>query len=205
LVRPPGFFAGLEYIGQLHGTYLLCAGTSELVIVDQHAAHERITFERLRQSHRQREVARQRLLFSIPIEIDDATMAAVRERSALQAMGDLGFEVENFGPSTLLLRAVPDLLKNVDPKSLVTDLIACLAEENPDGQASGRDLARFDHVFATMACHCALRAGDAVSRDQAVALLVQLDDVDLRSHCPHGRPVLLRMPLSEIEQRLGRT
>ncbi len=207
LVRASGFFAGLDYIGQLHGTYLLCAGTSELVIVDQHAAHERITFERLRQAHRRREVARQRLLFPLPIEMDDATASAVGEREALQAMDDLGFELEAFGPSTLLLRAVPDLLKNVDPKTLVTDLLACLAEEHADGQASGRDLAeaRFDHIFATMACHCALRAGDAVSRDQVVALLSQLDEVDLRSHCPHGRPVLLRMPLGEIEQRLGRT
>ena len=65
--------------------------------------------------------------------------------------------------------------------------------------------ASFDKVFATMACHGALRAGDAVSAEEARALLVQLDGVDLRSHCPHGRPVLLRMPVTEIEQRLGRT
>jgi DNA mismatch repair protein MutL len=200
-VAATGFFGGLEYIGQVHRTYLICESRDELVIVDQHAAHERITFERLRQSHRQRQVVRQRLLFPIPIEIDEQAMATVREGAALEILGQLGFEVEDFGPQTLLLRAVPDLLKKVDPKPLLLDVIAGLAgdEHGNDAQAS------FDKVFATMACHGALRAGDVVSREQALALLVQLDAVDLRSHCPHGRPVLLRMPVTEIEQRLGRT
>ena len=208
IVRPSGFFANLDYIGQLHATYLICAGDNELVIVDQHAAHERITFERLRQSHGTRQVARQRLLFPIPIEIDEDSLAAVRGGSALGTLDDLGFEVEDFGPKTLLLRAVPDLLKKVDPKPLLVDVIAGLTSDEPaDGRATGSDIAKagFDHVFATMACHGALRGGDVVSREEAVALLAQLDEVDLRSHCPHGRPVLLRMPLGEIEQRLGRT
>lgn len=206
VVRGPGFFASLEYVGQIHATYLICEGENELVIVDQHAAHERVTFERLRQSHQQRQVARQRLLFPIPIEIDEASMAEVRAGTGLQSLADLGFEVEDFGPKTLLLRAVPDLLKKVDPKPLLIDVIAGLSTDEPEGQ-SGSDIAkaRFDHVFATMACHGAIRAGDLVSREEAVALLAQLDEVDLRSHCPHGRPVLLRMPIGEIEQRLGRT
>ena len=196
-----GFFGSLEYIGQVHRTYLICESRDELVIVDQHAAHERVTFERLRQSHRQRQVARQRLLFPIPIEIDEQAMAAVREGGALAALGQLGFEVEDFGPKTLLVRAVPDLLKKVDPKPLLIDVIAGIASEEPGNTAQ----AGFDKVFATMACHGALRGGDVVSREQALALLSQLDGVDLRSHCPHGRPVLLRMPVAEIEQRLGRT
>jgi DNA mismatch repair protein MutL len=196
-----GFFGSLEYIGQVHRTYLICESQDELVIVDQHAAHERVTFERLRQSHRQRQVVRQRLLFPIPIEIDEQSMTAVRDGAALESLGQLGFEVEDFGPLTLLVRAVPDLLKKVDPKPLLLDVIAGLAvgEQGEGAQAS------FDKVFATMACHGALRAGDVINREQALALLVQLDAVDLRSHCPHGRPVLLRMPVAEIEQRLGRT
>jgi len=200
-VASGGFFGSLEYIGQVHRTYLICESRDELIIVDQHAAHERVTFERLRQSHRQRQVVRQRLLFPIPIEIDETAMAAVREGGALAALGQLGFEIEDFGPLTLLLRAVPDLLKKVDPKPLLLDVIAGLASDEPGNNAQ----AGFDKVFATMACHGALRAGDVVSREQALALLVQLDAVDLRSHCPHGRPVLLRMPVGEIEQRLGRT
>jgi DNA mismatch repair protein MutL len=196
-----GFFGSLDYIGQVRRTYLICEGPGELVIVDQHAAHERITFERLRQAHRQRKVARQRLLFPIPIELDDQAIAAVREPPALETLAGLGFEVEDFGPKTLLVRAVPDLLKKADPKPLLLDVIHGMAAEEKENPAE----VGFDRIFATMACHAALRAGDVVSRDQALALLVQLDSVDLRSHCPHGRPVLLRMPMSEIEQRLGRT
>jgi DNA mismatch repair protein MutL len=197
-----GFFGSLSYIGQVRRTYLVCESRDELVIVDQHAAHERITFERLRQAHRQRrQVVRQRLLFPIPIEIDERAMALVREHAAVATLGGLGFEIEDFGPQALLLRAVPDLLKQVDPKPLLLDVIARLAEDEPSAGAE----VGFDKVFATMACHGALRAGDAVSPETARALLVQLDGVDLRSHCPHGRPVLLRMPLAEIEQRLGRT
>ncbi len=196
-----GFFGSLEYLGQVHRTYLICESRDELVIVDQHAAHERVTFERLQKAHRQRQVVRQRLLFPIPIEIDELAMAAVREGGALVALGQLGFEVEDFGPKTLLLRAVPDLLKKVDPKPLLLDVISGLTGDEQGIVAQ----AGFDKVFATMACHGALRAGDVVSREQALALLGQLDAVDLRSHCPHGRPVLLRMPVAEIEQRLGRT
>lgn len=196
-----GFFGSLVYIGQMHRTYLVCESPDELVIVDQHAAHERITFERLRQAHRRRQVVRQRLLFPIPITLDEQAMPTVRETAAIATLGGLGFEVEDFGPKALLLRAVPDMLKDVDPKPLLLDVIAGLSE----GGAGASAEAGFDEVFATMACHGALRAGDAVSPEQARALLVQLDGVDLRSHCPHGRPVLLRMPVAEIEQRLGRT
>ena len=196
-----GFFGGLEYIGQLRRTYLVCEGPSELVLVDQHAAHERIMFERLRVAHRQRAVVRQRLLFPIPIELDEVAAAAAREAATAEALAGLGFEVETFGPSTMLLRAVPDLLKDVDPKPLLRDVLHRVAE----GDCLRRAEENFEQVFATMACHGALRAGDIVAREAAVTLLGQLDAVDLHSHCPHGRPVLLRMSIAEIEQRLGRT
>jgi DNA mismatch repair protein MutL len=196
-----GFFGRLEYIGQLRRTYLVCEGPSELVLADQHAAHERIMFERLRVAHRQRAVVRQRLLFPIPIELDEVAAAAAHEAATLEALAGLGFEVEAFGPSTMLLRAVPDLLKDVDPKPLLRDVLHRVAE----GDSLRRAEENFEQVFATMACHGALRAGDIVARDAAVTLLGQLDAVDLHSHCPHGRPVLLRMSIAEIEQRLGRT
>jgi len=196
-----GFFGGLEYIGQLRQTYLVCEGPAELVLVDQHAAHERVVFERLRQAHRQRAVVRQRLLFPIPIELDEGATATAGEGATIEALAGLGFEVEPFGPNTLLLRAVPDLLKDVDPKPLLRDVLHRVAE----GDSMRLAEENFEQVFATMACHGALRAGDVVTRDSALRLLNQLDGVDLHSHCPHGRPVLLRMSIAEIEQRLGRT
>jgi DNA mismatch repair protein MutL len=196
-----GFFANLVYIGQLDRTYLVCEGRGELILIDQHAGHERVAFQRLRVAHRQRSIARQRLLFPIPIEVDELAEAAARAPEAEAVLAGLGFELEPFGAGTVLLRAVPELLKDVDPKPLLLDVLHKLADGTRPELADDR----LDHIFATMACHSVVRAGDVLGREQAVALLAQMDAVDLRSHCPHGRPVMLRMSLSELERRFGRT
>jgi DNA mismatch repair protein MutL len=199
--NPDAFFAALDYIGQLHRTYLVCQGQGELILLDQHAAHERIAFERLRVSHSQHTIAQQRLLFPVPIQVDDSALATAGSTHAQEVLAGLGFDLELFGPNTVLLRAVPDLLKDVDPKPLVLDLLNRLSEGTHPELAQER----LDHILATMACHSVVRAGDTLRREQAIALLGQLDSVNLRSHCPHGRPVLLRMSISEIERRFGRT
>jgi DNA mismatch repair protein MutL len=193
------FFAGLSYVGQVHRTYLVCEGPDELVLIDQHAAHERVAYARLRAAHARRQMPRQQLLFPIPIDVGEAAAAAgAANGDALEA---LGFEVAADGPGRVLLRAVPEPLKDADPKPLLREVLGELAEGTPlvDG-----DLERVDHLLATIACHSVVRAGDVLGRTEALALLAQLDEVDLRSHCPHGRPVLLRMPLGEIERRFGR-
>jgi DNA mismatch repair protein MutL len=196
------FFAGLSYIGQLHRTYLVCESAGErpeLILVDQHAAHERIAYARLVAAHGRSEVRRQRLLFPLPIEVDEAS-AAVVDGEGKATLDALGFEVERAGARVVRVRAVPELLKDADPKPLVRDVLAELAE----GVPAAETLEGIDHVLATMACHSVVRAGDVLGRGEAVGLLAQLDDVDLRSHCPHGRPVMLRLPLGEIERRFGR-
>ncbi|HEV3030130.1 MAG TPA: DNA mismatch repair endonuclease MutL [Polyangia bacterium] len=193
------FFAGLNYIGQLHRTYLVCESQGELILVDQHAAHERIAYGRLVAAHGRREVRRQRLLFPLPIEVDEAA-AAVVEGAGQATLDALGFEVERTGARAVRVRAVPEMLKDADPKPLLRDVLGQLAEGVPTAET----LEGIDHVLATMACHSVVRAGDVLGRSEAVGLLAQLDGVDLRSHCPHGRPILLRLPLGEIERRLGR-
>jgi DNA mismatch repair protein MutL len=196
------FFAGLNYIGQLHRTYLVCESQgelAELILVDQHAAHERIAYGRLVAAHGRREVRRQRLLFPLPIEVDEAA-AAVAEGAGQATLDALGFEIERTGARAVRVRAVPEMLKDADPKPLLRDVLGQLAEGLPTAET----LEGIDHVLATMACHSVVRAGDVLGRSEAVGLLAQLDGVDLRSHCPHGRPVLLRLPLGEIERRFGR-
>jgi DNA mismatch repair protein MutL len=195
--EPRGFFGGLEYIGQAHRTYLICQAADALVLVDQHAAHERVVYGRLKAAHARRQIARQRLLFPIPIEVGEAAAAAAGHET-LEA---LGFELEPSGPGAILLRAVPEPLKDADPKPLLREILGELSEGTP---MIGSDLERVDRLLATMACHSVVRAGDVVGRPAALALLAQLDEVDLRSHCPHGRPVMLRMPLGELERRFGR-
>jgi DNA mismatch repair protein MutL len=196
---PAPFFAGLGYIGQLNRTYLVCESAGELILVDQHAAHERVAYGRLVAAHGRREVRRQRLLFPLPIEVDEAAAAAV-EGAGQATLDALGFEVERAGARAVRVRAVPEMLKDADPKPLLRDVLGQLAEGAPTADT----LEGIDHVLATMACHSVVRAGDVLGRDQAVGLLAQLDGVDLRSHCPHGRPVMLRLPLAEIERRFGR-
>jgi DNA mismatch repair protein MutL len=193
------FFRTLGYVGQLHRTYLVCEGADELVLIDQHAAHERVAYARLRAAHDRREVRRQRLLFPQPIELDEASASAAADRRAV--LESLGFEVERIGPREVRVQAVPEALRKADAKPLLADVLGQLAEERDPTHASIEVL---DHVLATMACHSVVRAGDVLGRAEALALLEQLDDVDLRSHCPHGRPVMLRMALPEIERRFGR-
>jgi DNA mismatch repair protein MutL len=192
-----GFFGALNYVGQIHRTYLVCEANDGLVLIDQHAAHERVVYGRLKAAHERRQIPRQRLLFPIPIEVGE-TAAAAATHDVLEA---LGFEVAPHAPGVVMLHALPEPLKDADPKPLLREVLAELAEGTPLGSG---DLERVDHLLATVACHSVVRAGDALGRPAALALLAQLDEVDLRSHCPHGRPVMLRMPLSEIERRFGR-
>jgi DNA mismatch repair protein MutL len=192
------FFAGLNYVGQVHRTYLVCEAADELILIDQHAAHERVAYARLRAAHARRSMPRQQLLFPIPIDVGEAAAAALETDDGL---GGLGFEVERQGPGAILLRAVPEPLKDADPKPLIRELLTDLADGTPLREG---ELDRVDHLLATIACHSVVRAGDVLGRPEALALLNQLDAVDLRSHCPHGRPVLLRLPLGEIERRFGR-
>jgi DNA mismatch repair protein MutL len=199
---PAPFFAGLAYIGQLNRTYLVCESAGELILVDQHAAHERVAYGRLVAAHGRREVRRQRLLFPLPIEVDEAA-AAVVEGAGQATLDALGFEIERAGARAIRVRAVPEMLKDADPKPLLRDVLGQLAEGAPQC-AMSETLERIDHVLATMACHSVVRAGDVLGRSEAQGLLAQLDGVDLRSHCPHGRPVMLRLPLAEIERRFGR-
>ena len=193
----PGFFGALNYVGQIHRTYLVCEANDALVLIDQHAAHERVVYGRLKAAHDRRQIPRQRLLFPIPIEVGE-TAAAAATHDVLEA---LGFEVVPHAPGVVMLHALPEPLKDADPKPLLREVLAELAEGTP---LAGGDLERIDHLLATVACHSVVRAGDTLGRPAALALLAQLDEVDLRSHCPHGRPVMLRMPLSELERRFGR-
>jgi DNA mismatch repair protein MutL len=197
---PSAYFDGLSYIGQLHRTYFVCEAPGELVLIDQHAAHERLAFQRLRKAYGDRAVARQRLLFPLEMDVDELALATAQEPEAAAALARLGFEVEVAG-ARVILRAVPELLKDAAAKPLLLDALGGLAEALPDERAAEA----LDHLLATLACHSVRRAGDQLSREEAVALLAALDEVDLRSHCPHGRPVLVRLTLTELERRFGRT
>ena len=193
-----GYFAQLEVIGQLHGTYVVCQAPDELVLIDQHAAHERIAFERLRGAFAASRSQSQGLLPPLVLELVPEEVDIAREHGELLLR--FGFDLAPFGERSLALRGAPRLLGGADPEPLLRDVLAELSATGQSRAVEERD----EHVLATMACHSVVRAGDALSLEEMRALLRELDGTDRRANCPHGRPVLLRMSLSELERRFGR-
>jgi DNA mismatch repair protein MutL len=194
-----GFYASLEFLAQVRGMFLLCGGPDGLYVLDQHAAAERVTFHRLRRAFAARTMATQRLLLPEVVELLPAEVATLEEQA--QAVEALGVELRPVGASAVAVHAVPTILAHgrARPERIVRDLVAELgrAARRPFGDAA-------DLVLATMACHGSIRAGDAVTREEAVALLRALDGIDFGGHCPHGRPVVTRIGYDELERRVGR-
>jgi DNA mismatch repair protein MutL len=197
LFEGAGFYASLEFLAQVRGTFLVCGGSDGLYILDQHAAAERVTFNRLRKAFASRSIATQRLLIPEVIELLPTEVATLEERAS--DVAGLGIEVRAVGSSAVAVHAVPALLSRARPERILRDLVAelGLADRRPFGDAA-------DLVLATMACHGSIRAGDTVSRAEAGALLRALDDIDFAGHCPHGRPVVTRIGYDELERRVGR-
>jgi DNA mismatch repair protein MutL len=202
----PFRFADLRLLGQLLGTYLLVEEKRGLLLVDQHAAHERVLYERLRASWLEGQVPQQMLLLPVTAELEPAAAAALGEGAELTAR--LGFEIEPFGDASVVIRAVPALLADRDPLGLVRSLADELREGaglGAGGRGRSRMLDAADRLFATMACHAARRAGDVLDPREQRALLDALDAIPWAPTCPHGRPVAVPFALSEIERRFGRS
>ncbi|HVN40299.1 MAG TPA: DNA mismatch repair endonuclease MutL [Myxococcota bacterium] len=190
-------------LGQLAATYLLLEGKDELLLVDQHAAHERVLYERLRASVLAEGAARQALLVPLVVELAPRPLAALANQSALAE--SLGFETAPFGESAVALRAVPALLAERDPAGLLRTLAEELATAPASEAASAlRALGPADRVLATLACHASRRKGDLLDPREQHALLEALDAIPWAPTCPHGRPVVVPVSLAEIERRFGR-
>ncbi|HEY7957593.1 MAG TPA: DNA mismatch repair endonuclease MutL [Polyangia bacterium] len=192
------FFSSLVYLGQLDRTYLVCEAPGELVLIDQHAAHERVAFQRLREAHGKRQVRAQRLLLPAPLQLDESLTAAALEHAALLA--ELGFEIAP-APGGLVVQAMPESLAQAEPAEVLVEVL----DELRASAATAIVSDHLDHLLATMACHSVVRAGDALSAPEVRALLHSMDGIDYRAHCPHGRPVLLRLSIGELERRFGRS
>lgn len=192
-----GSFSSLNYIGQARGTFLIFDDDHDLVLLDQHAAHERVTYERLRQQLESGRISSQRLLIPHPVDLGPAEA----ERIALleKRLSDLGLEISRSGHDRITVHSVPAQLAGASPDRLLADMVLAL-EHGRDRSGGDTD----DHVLATMACHTSIRAGRAVNAQEVKALLSEMDTIDFAGHCPHGRPVLARIPWSEIRRRVGR-
>ncbi|MDA8429647.1 MAG: DNA mismatch repair endonuclease MutL [Geobacteraceae bacterium] len=194
-----GYFSSLAIIGQFHGEYILCQAGAELVIIDQHAASERVAYQRLKQQHLTGAIESQRLLFSETLELSFGEVA-VAKRFHNELTG-IGFELEPFGGNTLMITAVPRLAVEHDAIRLVRDILADLSRIG----ASAAFQDRLDDLFARIACHSVVRGVHPLETRQMTELLRSMDETDFAASCPHGRPVSHVIQLADLERIFKRT
>jgi DNA mismatch repair protein MutL len=194
-----GYFSQLSVIGQFNAAYILCQDGTDLVLIDQHAAHERVAFEILKAQFTAGGVERQGLLFPETIELSFRESALLNEH--LPHFIRLGFAPEPFGGATWLLKEAPLVLAGMDYLRTFRDLLEDLS-------SLGRSRSFTDaieEILARVACHSAVRGARPLTLPEIRALFARMDAVDFASNCPHGRPVLTRITLGEIEKMFKRT
>lgn len=195
--EPGGRFADLRVIGQYRQTYILCESARSLVLIDQHAAHERVYYEQLKRRSASSNAASQRLL--VPETIETGFEEAGRLERFRPGFSKLGLEVEPFGGNTVIVTAVPVLLSGGPVEPAIRELLDKLSE-NQDAELP----AALDDCLKIMACHGAIRARQQLEEREIRRLLVQLDECDNPSHCPHGRPTWIEWSDRDIEKAFGR-
>ena len=193
------FFRELEVIGQLWQEYLLCEREGEFYKIDQHAAAERSAFEKLKGDYYlNRRVSSQLLLLPQKIELSLQEKEAIE--SSMEAITDLGFDIEPFGGNTFIVRAVPEILSGIDCRGLIKELLDDLVSSEMSFRIEGR----LDAILMRIACHSVIRGKRILSHEERKALVIRLSQVDFAGNCPHGRPVIKAISKFEIEKMFKR-
>ncbi len=192
------YFTDLSYIGQFQGTYIICESGDGLIIIDQHAAHERIVFETLKRQADAHAPAVQRLLLPETIEL------GFREAQILETLAPeldrFGLEIEPFGGNTFVVKSMPTLLHGGDIPGMISEIVEKTADIGIHAQLD----TILDQCLMVMACHNAIRAHQHLDAAQVKAMLAQLDGCDNPSHCPHGRPIWIRWRVRDLEKQFQR-
>ncbi len=194
-----GYFSSLAVIGQFHNEYIICQSGSELVIIDQHAASERVAYQLLKQQSRTGGIESQRLLFPETVELSFGEVTTAVRFS--QDLAEIGFELEPFGGSTILISAVPRMVVQEDTILLIRDILADL--ERFGTSAAFNDAV--ESLLSRIACHSVIRGSYQLENRQIEELLYQMDRTDFAASCPHGRPVSHVVTLSELQKIFKRT
>ncbi len=184
--------------GQVSATYIIAEAEDGLVIVDQHAAHERLVLERMRAAREGAAVARQPLLMPEVVDLEETDCDRIA--AAAEELGGLGLEIERFGPTSILVRATPAALGKTEVSGLLADIASELAEL---GSAFSLQ-EKLDHVAATIACHGSVRAGRVLSVAEMNALLREMEVTPRSGQCNHGRPTWVKLGHAEMEKLFGR-
>ena len=187
---PPLGFA----IAQLHGVYILAENAEGLILVDMHAAHERITYERLKQGHAGEGIRSQPLLVPISIAVSKSEVKLVEQHQALFC--GIGFGVEPLSAETIVVRQIPTLLKDADIETLVRDVLSDVAEHG----TSSRIGEQINELFATVACHGSVRANRRLSIAEMNALLRDMERTERSGQCNHGRPTWVQLRMEQLDK-----
>ncbi|HIE54034.1 MAG TPA: DNA mismatch repair protein MutL, partial [Chromatiaceae bacterium] len=181
-------------IAQLHGVYVLAQNQQGLVIVDMHAAHERITYERLKKAIENQGIRSQPLLVPVSLKVSEREADHCEENRSL--LGELGLDVDRLDKDTLVVRAIPALLEGADAEALLRDLLSDLVTH---GQSNRLSLA-INEVLSTLACHGSVRANRRLSMEEMNALLRDIEVTERSGQCNHGRPTWTQLELSELDK-----
>ncbi|MBN1367298.1 MAG: DNA mismatch repair endonuclease MutL [Dehalococcoidales bacterium] len=185
----------LRVLGQAVQNYIVAEGNDGLYIIDQHAAHERIRYEQVKEQRTRNKIEVQGLLEAATFEVTLPQAATLKSR--LKDLAEFGFNLEAFGERTYLVRAVPAILNGRDWPAALREML--------DGLASGDKTDWMERLVMSMACHSAVRAGQALSVDEMRELVRQLEETAMPRTCPHGRPTVLHLSLNQLSKEFGRT
>ena len=183
---------------QIHGNYIVAQTLNGLVLVDQHAAHERIVYEQLKNMKSQGKISSQVLLIPEIVEVSVEVETAVL--SFIENFHKLGFDIESFGPGSLCVRGIPSILGNADPKLLVNDVLDELLEKGSVESISQK----IDSIISRISCHGSIRSGKKLTGDEMNQLLRKMEKVPFSAQCNHGRPTFVELKLEDIEKLFGR-
>ncbi|HEY7436842.1 MAG TPA: DNA mismatch repair endonuclease MutL [Methylomirabilota bacterium] len=199
--EPPAPFSAVSFgtvIGQLQDTFIVAATDDEIFFLDQHVAHERVLFERLLGDLDAGPLASQELLFPQPVELGAGQAALVQEWT--ETLEGLGFRLEGWSGSTVVLRAVPALLRGQEPRRLIEALV-----EDVNRPRKGEPQPLLHRALSFVACHAAIKAHAPLQREEMARLIADLAATRTPYFCPHGRPIVSRLSLRDIKRELGRT
>jgi DNA mismatch repair protein MutL len=185
-------------LGQIQGTYILCEGKGSLVFIDQHAAHERILFEKFKRKFENGSVISEKLLLPILIELSAEESCTLD--SAGEALKEIGFEIEPAGERLFAIRSVPSFIDPKDPKEMVRGILEELSFLEKEGRGKETILT----LLVTLACHSAVRGNSMLRREEIDKLVEDLTPFHASTTCPHGRPIFFFFPLDELKKQFKR-
>jgi len=185
-------------LGQIRGTYILCEGEGNLIFIDQHAAHERILFEKFKKEYENRSMISERLLLPILIELS-AEESCILESTG-EALKEIGFEIEPVGEKLFAIRSIPSFIDQKDPKEFIREIL----DELSFLEKGGKGQEAIHTLLVTLACHSAVRANFPLKREEIDNLVENLIPFHPSTTCPHGRPVFFILPLDELGKRFKR-